>query len=437
MAGGSRDVIGAGTRVFLGAAIGAAAGAVCLVIAFNWHPSVILDMDRDLPRRLTSGLYPIERAGETTFAWTSRRSTFTLNGLDRHVAWVCSVTLRGGRADPATQPVVDVGVDGITLASETATNEFRELQVTLPPRATDGLVLTLDSSKTIVPGGSDTRELGVQLDRLACAPAARSLVLPPGGAVVDAALSAALFGAVLAFAGVSAAAAAFGAVAVSAAQAFSFSSGLAPYIGFSDRMLWFAVWIFGLTAAGILSLEWVRKRPLESTARFVLLFSGAALYVKLLALLHPSKLLIDAVFHAHRFEWVLSGRYYFTQGMPGGVSFPYAIGLYVFAAPWAALTRDHVTLLRVVVCSAEIVSGALLYPLLARAWGHRATAALAVVLFNLVPLPYGLVGNANLTNAFGQSVALAALVAASMLPPRPGRSLPVVGLFGLLSLIHI
>ena len=49
-------------------------------------------------------------------------------------------------------------------------------------------------------------------------------------------------------------------------------------------------------------------------------------------------------------------------------------------------------------------------------WADRTAGALAVMLFHLVPLPYGLIGNANLTNAFGQSVALIGLVLAVMLP---------------------
>ncbi len=103
-------------------------------------------------------------------------------------------------------------------------------------------------------------------------------------------------------------------------------------------------------------------------------------------------------------------RYFFTQPMPGGVTFPYAIGLYVFAAPWTVFTHDHVTLLRVIVCSAQAVAGALLYPVVVKAWSDRAAALTAVVLFNVVPLPYGLVGNANLTNTFGEAVALTAML---------------------------
>ena len=104
-------------------------------------------------------------------------------------------------------------------------------------------------------------------------------------------------------------------------------------------------------------------------------------------------------------QLVLSGGYYFTQVMPSGVTFPYAIGLYVVATPWTALTSDYVTLLRTVVCVVEAIAGALLYAAVVKAWGDRTAGALAVMLFHLVPLPYGLIGNANLTNAFGQSVA--------------------------------
>ena len=80
-----------------------------------------------------------------------------------------------------------------------------------------------------------------------------------------------------------------------------------------------------------------------------------ALYLLLLAVLHPSKALVDALFHAHRLEWVRAGNYFFTQPMPDGVAFPYAIALYVVASPWMALTRDHVALLRIVVCTAHVL----------------------------------------------------------------------------------
>jgi hypothetical protein len=163
--------------------------------------------------------------------------------------------------------------------------------------------------------------------------------------------------------------------------------------------------------------------------------SAAVLYLKLLGLLHPSKLPVDAVFHAHRLEWVLAGKYYFTQGMPGGVTFPYAIGLYLFAAPWSMFVHDHVTLLRVIVCSVQAIAGALLYPVVVKAWSSRVAAVSAVVLFNVVPLPYGLLGNANLTNTFGEAVALATVSSASLL--YNGAMLPLAVFFFLASLAFL
>jgi hypothetical protein len=401
------------------AAGGAAMGAVWVVLAYSWHPALTFEMDRELPRRIASGLYPVERSGDLTFAWTTRRADIKVPGLSRRMAWTCAVRLRGARSDPTTQPTVDVTVDGITAISVTATNDFQDVQVALPIRDSgEGAVVSIASSRTIVPGPSDSRELGVQVDRAECRPAGGVLSFPPWPTVRDAALASAIFGAAFALAGAafSIAATATGLLAV--VQSFPLSAGPAPYIGFSGDMVWFALWIALLMAGVVRLLERWRGSALEHAASVAVMFSSAALYVKLLGLLHPSKPLVDAVFHAHRFEGVMGGHYFFTQPMPGGVSFPYAIGLYVFAAPWSALARDHVTLLRVVVCAAETVAALLLYPLIARAWNDRIAAVLAVVLFSLVPLIYGLVGNANLTNAFGEAIALATIATASMIPSR-------------------
>lgn len=160
-------------------------------------------------------------------------------------------------------------------------------------------------------------------------------------------------------------------------------------------------------------------------------------YLKLAALLHPAKAIVDAVFQAHRLDWVLSGRYFFTQPLPDGVAFPYAIGLFVMAAPWAAWTTDHVLLLRIVVITTDAVAGLLLYPLIVRWWGDRRAALAAVVLYHLVPLPYVVIGNANLTNAFAQAVALMAIAAAISLRTETGRSLDAIGAAPLIALAFL
>ena len=401
--------------VVIAAIAGAVLGATGVVLTYVSRPALTLEMDRSLPRRFASGLYDDERSGDTSFAWTSQRADIKLADLNRHVSWSCSVRFRGGRSDPATQPSIDLAADGIVGTTMKASNDFQDATIVLPPRSSSGAVVTITSSSTLVPGPSDPRQLGVQLDRLRCAPEER-LAWPPFPTVRDAVLTAAIFGVAFVLAGLALRIAVGAVTAVAILQALPFSAGPAPYTPFSETMVWFAIWICAAMVALLAVLDRSRQRGLEQSARVAVVVSAAVLYLKLLGLLHPSKLLIDAVFHAHRFEWVLAGNYYFTQGMPGGVTFPYAIGLYVFAAPWSMFTHDHVTLLRVVVCGAQAIAGGLLYAVMIKALGDRIAAVWAVVLVNVVPLPFGLLGNANLTNMFGEAAALATVLTASLLP---------------------
>jgi len=424
------------SRALATALVGGLAGGACLVLAFARHPALTLEMDRDLPR-LTSGFYPVENQGET-FAWTSARAALRLPGLDRRSPWLCSVRLRGARPAPLPQPIVDIGGDGVTLARHAATNEYRDVEVTVPLRSNGpGLTLTIASSPTFVPGPSDRRELGVQVDRVVCRPGGERTVLPPLRAFMAASVAAATFGAALGLIGPGLSWAIGGTLLLAIAQTIPLTAGPAPYSVYQDSVAWIAIWITVPIVLGVTFIERRRKQSLHPAARFVLLFSGAVLFLKLLALLHPSKLVVDAVFHAHRFEWVLAGRYYFTQPLPDGVQFPYAIALYVFAAPWSAFTRDHVELLRIVVCASQAIAGALLYPMVACTWKDRRTAAAAVVLFHFVPLPYIIIGNANLTYAFGQSAALVTVAAATVWTLGTRNVLQLAGLFVLASLAFL
>ena len=407
-------------RVLIFAAAAAALSAACLVLAFGGSAAITLEMDRELPRILAFGFYPPERAGSETFAWTTGRAGLRLAGLDRRRPWSCELRVRGARADPSTLPEIVVAVDGATVGTFAATNDFADIRIDVPARAQAGLTLTILSSNTFVPGPSDTRTLGIMVDRLGCAPA-EGAARPPHRALLHAAAGGAAFGGAVALAGVPVVVGVGVTAVVGAGQAALLSSGLAAYGRYSVRLLWAGVWIAATALLIVQGLQALRGQPLSTPAAAVVLFSAAALYLKVLGLLHPSKLVIDALFHAHRLEWVLSGRYFFTQGMPGGVSFPYAIGLYVFAAPWTLLTTDHVMLLRIVVSSAEVVAGGLLYVLFVKTWRDPLAGALAVLLYHCVPLPYGIVGNANMTNVFGQAVALAAVVTMALCPAR-GRT---------------
>ena len=421
-------------RVAAISAAGALAAVACLVMVYANRAPLTLEMDRELPRRIVSGVYPPERAGERTFAWTSRRADFRFRGLTRRSPWTCLLLVRGGRGDPARQPAVDIAADGITLARRATTDDYEEIEVTAPIRPQPGLVLSVASSSTLVPA-SDPRELGVQIDRLSCRPADGRFTVPPSDALRDAAIAGAAWGAALALC-LPMTAAIGGVVLLALAQALPLASGTAPYGPFSELAVQLSLWLAGLAVVSVRLVQW-RKADLSFAAKFVLTFSAAVLYLKLLGLLHPSKALIDVVFHAHRLQAVLDGGYYFTQVMPSGVTFPYAIGLYVVSAPWSWLTRDYVMLLRIVVSAAEALAGALLYVAVVRNWNDRLSGALAVVLFHTIPLPYGLIGNANLTNAFGQAAALIAATTAAIWSLRWPHALALAGFFALVSLAFL
>lgn len=420
-------------RSFVGAAVaamlGALAGAMCLTAAHSASPAVTLTFDRAAPRVL-SGFYGLERSGELTFAWTGPRATIDLPGLNRQVPWRCGVRLRGARAAGVTQPTVAIDVDGVPAVRMTATNDFVDLPADVPARSgSGGLRLTISSAPTFVPG-ADRRELGVQVDQVACAPVAAA-GLPPRRALTVAATAGAIVALAVVALGAPIWLAVLAATVVAVVQAWALASGLALYTQGLNRVPWLVgvpTAIAALAAAGI--ARW-SGRAVSTEARFVLAYSAIALYLLLLALLHPSKALVDAQFHAHRLEWVHAGRYFFTQPMPDGVAFPYAIALYVVASPWMALTRDHVALLRIVVCAAHVLAGLLLYVAVARQWRDRLAGALAVVLWSLVPQWFVVVGNANLTGAFAQSIATATLLSAPILVPGRRNVWHAVALFAL------
>ncbi|HEX6464348.1 MAG TPA: hypothetical protein VFZ98_07845, partial [Vicinamibacterales bacterium] len=176
------------------ALVGGLSGIAWLTLVLAWAPDVNFNMDRDQPG-VMSGFYPVERNGDETFAWTRARADVRLAGLDRRSPWQCVVRVRGGRSDGIPQPVVEIAADGVVLVRRTATNEYQELIVAIPARPNaSGLTLSIASSETVVPGPSDPRQLGIQINSISFRPATR-FVLPPRRAVVPAFLAGAMFGA--------------------------------------------------------------------------------------------------------------------------------------------------------------------------------------------------------------------------------------------------
>ena len=394
-------------------AASAAAGAILIWAAYALRPGFTLEMDRPMPA-IVSGFHGPERVDRETFAWTRREATMRLPGLDRRRPWDCVIRLRGGRQDVSTLPEAIIAVDGIVTGRHETGNDFSDLGVQLPESGSNGAVITLTASSTFIPGGGDKRELGVYVDRWSCSPSSGFLPVAPWSVMKAAAIGAGAFALVLIVMGASPIALAAGILSLGALQAVPLVSGLGSFGAFAWPPQWVAVSLAALLWVTFGALSRILGRPVSNAGRVALFFTVAVLYLKLVMLFHPAKPIVDIVFHAHRLQWVLDGRYYFTQPLPSGVVFPYAIGLYVFAAPWTILTSDFESLLRVIVTIAEAAGGLCVYLLVARCWSDRTVAVTATVLYALVPRTFEIVGNANMTNAFGQSMALSVLTAATL-----------------------
>ena len=140
-------------------------------------------MDTPLPS-FVQGIYANERDDQGTFAWTSGQASVRLAALDRSADWTCALRFRGARPAGEPAPVVEIRVDEARVAALAAAPEYHDLGFTLPASDRRGVSIDVLISPTFTPGTSDTRVLGVQVDRLACRPA--GVVWPPMFATMQA-----------------------------------------------------------------------------------------------------------------------------------------------------------------------------------------------------------------------------------------------------------
>ena len=405
------------SRRVLTAAFAALLGALCspvlLAVFYMLRPALRIDFAVDPPRLMT-GIYPAERDVTTglTFAWTAGDVALRLPGLDRRVPWTATARLRGGRTNDAENPAVLFFVDGARMLSARSGRDFADLRFDIParPERSRGALVTMQVSSTFTPGPADPRPLGVMLDRVTLAPQGIAII-PQDALAASAVAGAALAGAV-ALTGVTPGSAIGAALLIGGGQATMAARGFAPYTAFPELASRLGIGI-GISLVGIvLTIERVRGAALRNTARFAVAFSAAAMFLKLLVLLHPDMPIGDALFQAHRFQEVLRGNFYFTSIAPGNYAFPYPPGLYVAALPFADLVRREagdVMLLRIVVVATDAVVGALLYTVVVRGWGDRRAAAFAAAIYQLLPLGFMTAAGGTLTSAFAQSVAVLSL----------------------------
>jgi hypothetical protein len=406
-------MIRAVARAVATAIIGALAGPVWLVLFYGWTSALRVDFNVDPPAALVQGAYPSERDPQTgtSFAWTAETLTITIDDIDRQLDYTLDVRVRGARGGGRPNPRVDFFVDGVQVMSHETSDDYVDVRVPIPaPPETHRLTIAMRSSATFVPGPQDKRELGVMIDRFTLRSA--TTAIPPGAAFQGVAFAAAAMGAALALLGVTAGSAIGGTVLVGAAIAAIVAKGFGPYTDFPAVAARGAMWTGLITVALTSAATAMRGRPFRNTARFAIAFSSAAFLAKLLILLHPDMPIGDTLFQAHRFQEVVAGRWFFTSIAPGNYHFPYAPGLYVAALPFAGVVRrgaSDMTLLRTVVCATDVLAGLLLYQMAVRVRGERLAGAIAVALYQLIPLGFAVVATGNLTNAFAQSLAVVAL----------------------------
>lgn len=413
------------------AALGAALAAIAPHAVYPLRSEARIGFAAAPPATTGHGFYGPEVTPDGhTFTWTGESFGLTLHGLDRRVPWRLSLSMAAPRPD-ATEPEFVSTVDGLVVSRESlpVTEPIeRTVELGASPVAAGTTTVAFRVSPTFVPGPGDTRTLGVRIDRITLSP--ESGFPRYGGAVVPLAILGAAAGLLIGLLG------AGGAAATGLLLAFAVLSGLIATQGLAP----FAAMVYAPALAGgalAAFLAWLVLPRGRSGVGLTVGITYAAAALQLLLLFHPDMPAGDSIFHAHRFQDVLGGRYYFTSITPGDYRFPYAIGLYVVAAPFAAFTStaaENAGLLRLVVATAGASAGALLYRVM-MAWRSDPVAAVAsVAAFHALPLTFGVMAVGNLTNAFAQAVAVAALA----LTPGLGasRSLATAwGSMGVLALV--
>jgi len=130
----------------------------------------------------------------------------------------------------------------------------------------------------------------------------------------------------------------------------------------------------------------------------------AAVLVQGVAATSPLMVVSDAVFHANQLGRVAAGDLFITSVTQHArpFRFPYGVSFYALLAPFLRAGLDAVWLVRAGAAVSGIAASAGLFALLARR--GPATAALAVVLLQLLPGTFDVYSFGNLSNVFAQSM---------------------------------
>lgn len=175
-------------------AAGAFTYAALLVCAYAVRPRLVVDLTGDA-RAATRGVYAAEHAGGLTWAWTRPQAEVSIATLDRRMSWTWTGRVLLNRASSAS---VRIAVDGLVVAERLVTHNHQLLEVEVPHRFTGaGATLSFTTSPGFVPGGGDTRELGIAFESMSLAPST-GRPLPPAATLLAGSIAIMAVGAALA-----------------------------------------------------------------------------------------------------------------------------------------------------------------------------------------------------------------------------------------------
>ncbi len=355
-----------------------------------------------------SGFYHAEfdPEGERHFSWTGLRRSCGSPRLDRSRPHRLTLAVGASRPAGVALPAVRLAIDGVLTTTTQPIGDRQAITVDVPARSGAGATVTIDVPQTFVPGGDDTRTLGIVVDDVTLE-ALSGAVRPANRVVAQAALAVMLAAAGLLLCGVRVRAAAIASAVVAAAFAWLLTTDAAFVGDYVDRLLRIGAGAAACGAlVGLLASKWRPSAYPEWPVAAVILL--AATVVKLAVFGHPLAQVGDAMFQVHRAQEVHAGRYFFTSITPKPFfEFPYPVALYVFAQPvwhYFRTELDLAFLLRGITLAADALVGLGLYFAARRQWASGRMALYCALLWTVARAPLESVTYANLTNAFGQAV---------------------------------
>lgn len=379
----------------------------------------------------TKGFFQPEMDPQTLhqFTWATGSSTLRIPNLDRSQGYQLSLRVAGARAPGLPPSWLRLGVDGVVVATMQTPERYERIDIIVPPSRTAGVEVTLDASRTVVPGPNDRRALGLVADEISLTPLGGHF-RPTGAVALRAGLATMFCVLGVWLCGPRVRVAVVLAAAITTALMWLLlldGAFLGPYI---DRLVRIGSWI--AIAGAFLALarwRWPAVAGLPECWTVIALVLGT-LALKLAVFVHPLVTIGDIVFHAHRARTVYGGTHFLTSVTPRPFfEFPYAIGLYLAAQPLARWFRSVLALadlLRGMALLADTMVALALYAAARRCWNDSRIAVWCAVLWLCAQAPLQALSNGNLTNVFGQALFGMAMAMIIWSGSGTGLSMPIV-----------